>query len=159
MTTIPVRNPDIVSNELHRLNTVDGMPWRKIANLDDYRGIPAGTLAAIAKGYPIPKKWARRLGVPVYVPTEACPACGQVHKIDGVCIARSRVTVTVTEVSAEEYARIDKPVTITIKRARPASRPRASINLSDPQSAARTIRRKMDAETLALLVDLLKEAA
>ena len=90
--------------------------------------------------------------------TDPCPACGQVHKIDGVCVAHSIVNITVVEVDAEEYAKIDRPVTITIKRrARKDTRPRATINTANPESAAKTIRRKMDAGTLAALVELLKD--
>jgi len=98
------------------------------------------------------------LNLPAIVETVACPECGQVHKIDGVCVAHSIVNITVVEVDAEEYAKIDRPVTITIKRrARKDTRPRATINTANPESAAKTIRRKMDAGTLAALVELLKE--
>ena len=61
------------------LNRDQCIPWRKIAVLDDYRDIPPGTLAAIAKGYPIPRKWYRRLGLQLYLPAPACPRCGKVH--------------------------------------------------------------------------------
>lgn len=131
---------------------------RDIARLEFGGALTYGDVQRALKGH-FPKDPHKRfmMGIPAIVETPACPECGQVHKIDGVCIARSLVTVTVVELSADEYARVERPVTIRIKR-RPASRPRASINLADPESAARTIRRKMDAETLALLVELLKQA-
>lgn len=78
-TTMPVRNPDIVCETLNRLHKVDMMSWREIACLDDYRPIPAGTLSAIAKGYPVPRKWYARLGLKLYLPAPACDRCGQVH--------------------------------------------------------------------------------
>lgn len=79
MTKTSVRNPDIVCNRLNHLHTIDCMPWRKIANLDDYSGIPAGTLSSIARGYPIPRKWLKRLGLPETRPAPVCPRCNVVH--------------------------------------------------------------------------------
>ena len=156
-STMPVRTPDIVRAELIAHKDTSGVGWRGIACSDEWRPIPAGTLASIAKGDPIPYKWYRRLGIAPIVKTEACPECGEVHKIDGICIARSLVTITVVEMSAEEYAKVDKPVTITVRRhIRKDQRPRATINVADPASAARTIRRKMTPEILAALVDLLR---
>ena len=97
------------------------------------------------------------LGLPALVPTPAGAKCGEVHAIDGVCVAQSLVTITVVEMTAEEYAKVDKPVTITVRRRpRKDTRPRATINVADPASAARTIRRKMDTATLAALVELLR---
>lgn len=82
---MPVRNPDIVSKALSELHDTSGLSWRKIAKMDDYSGIPAGTLAAIAKGYPIPRKWHHRLGVRETKPAPVCLECGEVHIKNGRC--------------------------------------------------------------------------
>src|SRR3989337_516310 len=74
-----VRNTDIVSKALRTLKGTTGLAWRKIALLDDYSPIPAGTLCAIAKGYPVPKRWRQRLGLPLLAPAPVCLKCGQVH--------------------------------------------------------------------------------
>jgi len=74
-----VRTPDIVSKALITLKGITGYSWRKIALLDDYNPIPAGTLCAIAKGYPVPKRWRQKLGLPLLAPAPVCLKCGQVH--------------------------------------------------------------------------------
>lgn len=53
-------------SELRRLHDEKGLSWRKIANLDAYKGIPAGTLNVIAKHGREPKnaKHRRILGLP-----------------------------------------------------------------------------------------------
>lgn len=89
MARMPVRTPDIVRRELYSLNRYQSIPWRKIALLDYYKGIPAGTLNAIAKGYPIPHKWYKRLGLREYLPAPACPRCGKVH-VSKRCTAQPR---------------------------------------------------------------------
>ena len=60
-----VQHSDIVQVRLNRLNKVDGLSWRKIAAMDEYKGIPPGSLCAYAKGR-IPKdnERRRRLGFP-----------------------------------------------------------------------------------------------
>lgn len=76
---MPVRNPDIIRETLRELHDTSGLGWREIARLGEFIPIPAGTLAAIAKGYPVPKKWYARLGLKLYLPAPACDRCGQVH--------------------------------------------------------------------------------
>jgi hypothetical protein len=58
-----VRTPDAVVARLIYLNGIGDYTFRKIARLDEFSPIPAGTLCAIAKGYPVPKKWRPRLGL------------------------------------------------------------------------------------------------
>jgi hypothetical protein len=150
MTTI-----DMVRREMLAASQ-DGKTWRAIG---DAFGVTGAMAYRIAMDDYEPREAGIRhtLGLPVILPTPACPDCGTVHTIDGVCIAHSKVTVTVVEMTADELAQLDRPVTIIVKRtpARRSERRRASINLENPESAARTIRRAMDADTLALLVDLL----
>lgn len=74
-----VTTPDIVRERLNELHDTYGLSWRKIASLDDYSGISAGTLCAIAKGYPVPKKWHAHFGLRVMLPAPACLRCGGVH--------------------------------------------------------------------------------
>ncbi len=95
-----VRNPDIVCERLNYLHTVDCMPWRKIASLDEYKGIPAGTLSSIARGYPIPHKWLRRLGLPETKPAPVCRHCGEVH-VSSRCPHRRRPYRTISEMPTE----------------------------------------------------------
>lgn len=74
-----VTSCDTVSSELNRLHDTYGLSWRKIAVLDDYRGIPPGTLSSIAKGKPVPHKWLHQLGLPETKPAPVCRYCGVVH--------------------------------------------------------------------------------
>lgn len=108
-----------------------------------------------------PASVAARLGIVILRPTPACPDCGAVHTIPGVCVAKSLVKIQVIQMTPEELAAIDRPVTVIVKQSAGVrrKRARASINIADPHSAARTIKRKMDPETLALLLALLREAA
>jgi hypothetical protein len=48
---------------LNYLHGTQHLPFRKIALLGEFEGIPAGTLCAIAKGEKVPDKWRRRLGL------------------------------------------------------------------------------------------------
>lgn len=41
-----------------------GLSWREIANLDEYRGIPAGSLCSYAKGAEPKRKHRAQLGLP-----------------------------------------------------------------------------------------------
>jgi len=62
------------------LHDTHGLKWRNIANLDEYRGIPPGTLCAIVKGRKV-KKTAYRiiLGLLALVSVAACKDCGEGH--------------------------------------------------------------------------------
>lgn len=136
----------------------NGATWRDVGRTF---GITGGLAHRIANEGHEPKEpdIRRRLGLPVLLPAPACPDCGAVHTIPGVCVAKSMVKIQVIQVTPEELATIEHPVVVTVKQSVgiKRQRARASINLEDAGSAARTIRRKMDAETLAALLDLLKE--
>jgi hypothetical protein len=54
----------MAQEQLVMLHDTLGLTWREIALLERYRGIPAGTLATIAKTGQAPHKWRRRLGLP-----------------------------------------------------------------------------------------------
>jgi len=74
---------DIIREQLNELHDRYGLSWRKIANVGQYRGIPAGTLCAIAKGTKeIPDKFKARFGILIEVPVAPCPIHGVVHKYD-----------------------------------------------------------------------------
>jgi len=77
-----VTNPDTVRDELRALHDTNGLRWRAIAQLEQYTPIPFGTLSAIYNGYPIPKKWHRRLGIPepVFVPACPIPGCQEEYR-------------------------------------------------------------------------------
>jgi hypothetical protein len=69
-----------VQNRLQQLNMVDNLSFRKIAALSEFQGIPAGTLAHIAKGREPKDPHTRALlHLPTFVPAPACPDCGEVH--------------------------------------------------------------------------------
>jgi len=114
-----VRNPDIVSNEIIVLHDTQGLSYRQIAALPAWDGIPAGTLWAIAHGYPIPNCHRETLGLPPLVKVPA----NMVRK--------------------------------TTPSGKPDRRNRRAINLDDPASAARTIRRYADDDYIQRLVTLL----
>jgi len=78
-STSLVRTSDNVQGELKVIHDTSDMVWRDIANLEQYRGIPPGTLSTIAKHGYVPKKWRTRLGLPVLLPAPACIRCGEVH--------------------------------------------------------------------------------
>lgn len=61
----PARATTSLVARLHALNTVDGLTWDKIALLDDFYGIPPGTLCDIHNTGKVPAKWRARLLPPV----------------------------------------------------------------------------------------------
>ena len=63
-TTILVRTSDSPQERLKWLHGTLGLTWREIANLDDYRGIPAGTLCSYANGVEPKRKHRQQLGLP-----------------------------------------------------------------------------------------------
>ena len=75
---IPVSFSDSIALDLKHLHDTVGLKWREIATMPEYKPIPPGTLCAIANGYPIPKRWRVRLGLPPIKQVKACP-CGEVH--------------------------------------------------------------------------------
>lgn len=64
---LPVRTSDIVQERLKVLHDTHGLSWRKIAALDEFAPIPAGTLCAVYNGEPVPHRWRARLGIPVEI--------------------------------------------------------------------------------------------
>jgi len=62
-STIGVTTRDTPQERLKYLHDTARLSWREIANLDAYRGIPAGTLCRIAKGWEPAKKYRARLGM------------------------------------------------------------------------------------------------
>ena len=59
--------PDAIRDRLNHLHAVEHIPWRRISQLDEFKGIPPGTLCAFAKGYYEPRKnqeYRRKLGLP-----------------------------------------------------------------------------------------------
>ena len=52
---------DAVRKRLITLNDGIGLSWREIAKMDDFKGIPPGTLCAIAKGREPMKPEHRRI--------------------------------------------------------------------------------------------------
>ncbi len=60
-----VRASDRACKRLNKLHAILGNTWRKIALLDEYKGIPAGSLCSYAKGrIPQNNKHRRALGFP-----------------------------------------------------------------------------------------------
>jgi len=47
------------------MNAVEHVPWRRIAELDEFKGIPPGTLCSFSKGSYEPRnnEYRRRLGL------------------------------------------------------------------------------------------------
>ena len=62
---------DSIRARLNYLHDIEDKSWRKIAALDEYRGIPAGSLCSYAKGR-IPKNPEHRriLGLPLMIEIE-----------------------------------------------------------------------------------------
>ena len=60
---MPVRNPDTVLAWIRWLNSCHGMTYRQISEKPYFCTIPAGTICAIANGYPIPNKHRPALGL------------------------------------------------------------------------------------------------
>jgi hypothetical protein len=83
-----VRTPDIVRRRLIVLHDIYGLSWRKIAEIDEYKGIPFGTLCAIAKGYLIPYCHYDKFGLRRMEPAPVCARCGTVH-VTKRCTARA----------------------------------------------------------------------
>lgn len=61
------------------LHDTEMLSWRAIADLDEYKGIPPGTLCTYAKTGKLPHKWRRQLGLADYALAEVCPIHGVVH--------------------------------------------------------------------------------
>lgn len=82
-STIGRHECDIERKTLLRLHEIDGLSWRKIANLDRYNGIPAGTLCSFANGdKELPDQYKWQLGIPFTAPASVCPIHGVVHEYD-----------------------------------------------------------------------------
>ena len=64
MDTYPVATYDGIKKRLRVLRDTWGLPWRKIAEFEPFKGIPPGTLHGIYSGRPIPKKWYVNFGLP-----------------------------------------------------------------------------------------------
>ena len=68
MPGMGVQGQDIIREQLNRLHDIDGLPWRKVALLDAYKGIPAGSLCSYAMGRPIKNLEHRRIfGLPLII--------------------------------------------------------------------------------------------
>jgi hypothetical protein len=63
-TTTLVRTPDTVKDRLNYFHDTIGLTWREIANLGDYKGIPAGTLCSVAHGAEPKHAHRAQLGLP-----------------------------------------------------------------------------------------------
>lgn len=46
--------------------------------MDEYKGVPPGTLCSIAKGAEVPGKYRARFGLAILKPAPVCK-CGEVH--------------------------------------------------------------------------------
>ena len=68
---MPVRFSDTTSKAIMLLHDTYGLSFREIASVSPYDTIPAGTLWAIANGYPIPNKHRKALGLPPLVKVRA----------------------------------------------------------------------------------------
>lgn len=62
---MPVRSPDIIREQILELHGTRGLSYRAIARNGHFGNVPAGTLCAIANGYPIPKRWHEDLGLEI----------------------------------------------------------------------------------------------
>ena len=60
-----VKNSDTPQEALQALKTSRSITWRQIARLDQYTGIPPGTLCTYAKTGYLPNRYRQRLGLPV----------------------------------------------------------------------------------------------
>lgn len=47
--------PDAIRKRLNQLHDEDHLSWRKIAEMPEFEGVPAGTLCSFAKGNYTPK--------------------------------------------------------------------------------------------------------
>ena len=79
-STMPVQSLDNLSGTLQALKAIHGTTWRDIAQIEQYQGIPAGTLCAIAKGRnPKNPHYREILRLPVLALAPVCLQCGEVH--------------------------------------------------------------------------------
>jgi len=63
-----VQGQDIIRERLNRLHDIDGLSWRRIALLDAYSGIPAGSLCSYARGRTVKNLEHRRIfGLPLII--------------------------------------------------------------------------------------------
>ena len=78
-----VQASDRLCKQLNKLHDIDRQSWRKIALLDEYKGIPAGSLCSYAKGrIPENNKHRRMLGFPEIIKQVVCrnPIDGRFRK-------------------------------------------------------------------------------
>ena len=61
------RNSSAVSAWICELNRTHGITFERMAQIEPFQGIPAGTLGAIAAGVSIPNIYRRQLGLPKIV--------------------------------------------------------------------------------------------
>lgn len=94
---MPCHGSDIVRAGLGVLRRGYGLAWRDIAALDEYAGIPAGTLCSIAKGGEVPRKYRRRLGVSKETPRLRLVAQVTETEYNAVKVAAEREGVTMAE--------------------------------------------------------------
>ena len=95
--------------EVLRLHDIEGISWPKIAQKPKYRGIPEGTLWSWARGKRnLPEKYKAQLGIPMTIPTVACPKHGVVHCYD--C-------------ETQTVVKVKKPKPKTPRKPRPAYKP------------------------------------
>ena len=79
-----VRKGDVMRERLNKLHNEEGVSWRKIAKMPEFKGIPAGSLCSYAGGWEPKTETARRMfGLKV---TEMIP---QVRGKDGRFVERS----------------------------------------------------------------------
>lgn len=92
-----MKNKHIVRNEIIEKHA-QLCSFRDVANLPEYEGIPPGTLCAIAKGNPIPKKWRKQLGM--INPRSQRPPYLEIRRDNAASAARS-----ITKNCGPAYAR------------------------------------------------------
>ena len=68
---MPVTKSDSTIERLKELRGTSGLSWHKIAALDEFRPIPAGTLHKMVKTGRIGPKWRGRLGLPEQAKVES----------------------------------------------------------------------------------------
>ena len=59
-----VTNRNRIREHLNYLHDISRLSWRKIAQENKYRGIPARTLHRMATTNYVPDKWRQKLGLP-----------------------------------------------------------------------------------------------
>jgi hypothetical protein len=89
--------------------------WRKAG---EPFGLNPASARLLAMGHEPGEKLRQQLGLPRTAPVPVCPDCGDVHTIDGVCLADAKVTVIVVRVTPEELAELPKPVRVVVKTPR-----------------------------------------